>query len=154
MADYPLPVFLAVLGSAVLHAAWNAVIRSGADRMLHTGAIVFWTGVIALPVLWFVAPPAPESWGFLAISNVVHMLYYVALASAYRTGNLSFAYPLIRGMAPLMIALGGLLVFGEALRPLGWAGILLVCAGVLLIAFRSRASGTRATSKRPISAIR
>ena len=145
MADYPLPVFLAVLGSAVLHAAWNAVIRSGADRMLHTGAIVFWTGVIALPVLWFVAPPAPESWGFLAISNVVHMLYYVALASAYRTGNLSFAYPLIRGMAPLMIALGGLLVFGEALRPLGWAGILLVCAGVLLIAFRSRASGTRAT---------
>ena len=109
MADYPLPVFLAVLGSAVLHAAWNAVIRSGADRMLHTGAIVFWTGVIALPVLWFVAPPAPESWGFLAISNVVHMLYYVALASAYRTGNLSFAYPLIRGMAPLMVALGGLL---------------------------------------------
>ena len=145
MADYPLPVFLAVLGSAVLHAAWNAVIRGGADRLLHTGAIVFWTGVIALPLLWIVAPPASESWGFLAISNVVHMIYYVALASAYRTGNLSFAYPLIRGMAPLMVALGAMLVFDETLRPPGWAGILLVGAGVLLIAFRTRASGARAT---------
>lgn len=145
MADYPLPVFLAVLGSAVLHAAWNAVIRSGADRLLHTGALVVWTGVIALPVLFVVAPPAPESWGFLGLSNIVHMVYYVALASAYRTGNLSFAYPLIRGMAPIMIALGATLVFDDVLRPLGWAGILLVCAGVLLIAFRSRQSGSRAT---------
>ena len=121
------------------------MIRSGADRLLHTGAIVFWTGVIALPALWFVAPPAAESWGFLGISNVVHMLYYVALASAYRTGNLSFAYPLIRGMSPIMVALGSALIFGEVLRPLGWAGVLLVCAGVLLIAFRSRGSGSRAT---------
>lgn len=145
MADYPASVFLAVLGSAVLHAAWNAVIRSGADRMLHTGAIVFWTGVLALPVLWFVAPPAPESWGYLAASNAVHMLYYVALASAYRAGNLSFAYPLIRGMAPIMVALGATLLFDEALRPLGWTGILMVCGGVLLIAFRSRESGSKAT---------
>lgn len=145
MAEYPLPVFLAVLGSAVLHAAWNAVIRSGADRLLHTGAIVFWTGVLALPFLWFVAPPATESWGFLALSNAVHMLYYVALASAYRTGNLSFAYPLIRGLAPLLVALGSAIFFNDILRPLGWTGILLVCAGVLMIAFRSRASGSLAT---------
>ena len=85
MADYPLYVFLIVLGSAVLHASWNALIKSGQDRLLHTAAIIFWAGVISLPFLFVAEAPARDSWPFLAISNVIHVVYYLALASAYRT---------------------------------------------------------------------
>lgn len=142
MAEYPVHVFLIVLGSAVLHASWNALIKSGQDRLLHTAAIVFWAGVVALPFLIFVDSPARESWPFLAISNIVHMVYYVALASAYRTGNLSFAYPLIRGSAPLIVALGSVFIFHDSLSLLSWTGIMMVCTGVLTIALRTGLPGS------------
>ncbi len=145
MADYPLYVFLIVLGSAVLHASWNALIKSGQDRLLHTAAIVFWAGVVSLPFLFIAEPPARESWSFLATSNAIHMIYYVALASAYRTGNLSFAYPLMRGSAPLIVALGSVFIFRDALGAISWLGILLVCAGVLTIAIRTGQQGSWTT---------
>lgn len=142
MADYPFHVFLIVLGSALLHASWNALIKGGPDRLLHTAAIVFWAGVVSIPFLFIAEPPARESWPYLAISNAIHMVYYVALASAYRTGNLSFAYPLIRGSAPLIVAIGSVFIFHEVLGTSSWLGIVMVCAGVLTIAMRSGQQGS------------
>jgi drug/metabolite transporter (DMT)-like permease len=145
MVDYPVHVFLIVLGSAVLHASWNALIKGGQDRLLHTAAIVFWAGVISIPFLFIAEPPARESWPYLAISNAIHMVYYVSLASAYRTGNLSFAYPVIRGSAPLIVALGSVFIFHDALGTMSWLGILMVSAGVLTIAMRTGQHGSWVT---------
>jgi drug/metabolite transporter (DMT)-like permease len=47
---YSLPVFLAVLGAAALHATWNAWVHGGSNPLLHTAALVIWTGVIAAPM--------------------------------------------------------------------------------------------------------
>jgi drug/metabolite transporter (DMT)-like permease len=137
VTDFPLPVFLVVLLAALFHAAWNALIRGGEDPLLHTAAFVFWAAVVAAPFLLVVTPPAVRSWPYLALSNTIHMAYYVSLAAAYRRGTLSFAYPLIRGSAPLLVALGSIIVIGEAPSWLGWFGILLVSAGVLGIALRA-----------------
>jgi len=141
--DYPLPVFLAVLGAATLHAAWNALVRAGTDPLLHTASIVLWTGVYAIPVVILLPLPAPESWSYLFWGVVVHIGYYFTLAGAYREGTLSVIYPIIRGCAPLLVSVGSLIFLSENLTTQAWIGVTLVSLGVLVIALRSGMSRPR-----------
>ena len=138
-----LPVALAVLGAALLHALWNALVKSSADKQLDTYLVAAGSGLLALALLPFLAPPAEASWPWLAASAVVHILYFVFLAGAYRWGELSYVYPVMRGGGPMIVAATGMLVFGEFLRPSEWVGVLLVCAGIL--AFASGTHDRRAT---------
>lgn len=135
--DYPIHVFLAVLGAAALHAAWNALVRGGTDPLLHTAAIVFWTAVYAVPVVIVLPLPAPESWPLLGWGVAIHVVYYFTLAGAYREGSLSVIYPIIRGCAPLLVSLGSVAFIAENLSAQAWFGVGLISAGVLLIALRS-----------------
>jgi drug/metabolite transporter (DMT)-like permease len=63
----------------------------------------------------------------------VHIAYYVTLAGAYKHGELGMTYPIMRGSAPLLVALGSSLVLGESLSPLAWAGVLGVTLGVAMV---------------------
>lgn len=136
--DYPLPVFFAVLGAAALHATWNAWVRGGTNPLLHTAALVIWTGVFAVPVAIVVPLPNAASWPWLACSIVIHVLYYFTLARAYTHGALSVVYPIMRGGAPVLVSLGTWAFIGESLNTAGWLGVLLVSLGVLAIAFKAK----------------
>ncbi len=135
--DYPLTVFMAVLGAAGLHASWNALVRAGGKPLLHTGAIVIWTGILGLPCLIWLPLPDRASWPLLGFSVVIHVGYYITLARAYEHGALSVMYPIMRGCAPLLVSLGSVLFIGEFLTPTGWTGVIFISVGVLSIAFRS-----------------
>ena len=138
--ELTLGITLAVLGAGLLHASWNALLKAapGGDAMLDTASVVAGSSVCALLVLPFVPLPDPAAWKFVATSSTIHFAYYVTLAHAYRTGDLSFAYPLMRGSAPLIVAVLGIVVLHEV--PSGHAalGILLICAGIVSIAFVRR----------------
>jgi len=128
--EISLPVTLAVLGAALLHASWNVLVKSGADKELETINIALGSGLIALVVAIFLPAPAQVSWPWVAGSALVHILYFVFLAGAYRWGELSYTYPVMRGGGPMIVALVGAVVLGEVL-PLGASfGILMICAGV------------------------
>ena len=114
----PIEVTLAVLGAALAHAIWNAMIKSSRDVLLDLALITFLAGVAALPFLAVARAPAPESWPYIAASVVTHVAYYIALAGAYRVGDLSHGYPIMRGVAPLLVSICALLWLGEAPRPL------------------------------------
>ena len=75
--------------------------------------------------------PDQEAWLYLALSTVVHYAYYGFLLLAYRYGDLSHVYPLARGSAPLMVAAGAWLLAGEALGPVGIAGLVLASGGIM-----------------------
>jgi len=143
MVDYPLPVFIAVLGAAALHATWNALVRGGSNPLLHTAALVMWTGVLAIPVAIAMPLPDPASWPLLALSMAIHVVYYITLARAYTHGALSVVYPIMRGVAPLLVSIGTWVFIGESLHTSGWAGVALVSAGVMAIAFRARLAHAR-----------
>lgn len=142
--DYPLPVFFAVLGAAALHATWNAWVRGGSNPLLHTAALVIWTGVIGVPVAIASPMPNPASWPWLALSIAIHVLYYFTLARAYTHGALSVVYPIMRGGAPVLVSFGTWIFLGESLSPAGWLGVLLVSLGVLAIAFKAKLDKARA----------
>ncbi len=64
------------------------------------------------------------------------MVYSVFLVQAYEHGDLSSAYPIARGSAPLLIAIGGAIWLDDSLGPLGFGGVLLVTCGLVLISNR------------------
>ena len=135
-ADISLPVTLAVLGAGFLHALWNALLKSAAgDPWLDTALIVIASSLICVPFLFFVPIPAAAAWPFLLASMVVHWFYFGFLASAYRRGDLSFAYPLMRGVAPLLVTMLGIVFLSERLDPKTIAGIALICSGIIAIAW-------------------
>lgn len=126
-------VTAAVLVAALLHAGWNAMIRSSGDKTLDTLLVAGGAAAISAAVLPFVPVPDRASWPHLATSGLLHVAYFSALIGAYRFGDLSRAYTLMRGVAPLLIALAGAVVLGERLPVAVWAGVGLVSAGVLAI---------------------
>jgi drug/metabolite transporter (DMT)-like permease len=132
-----LSVSVAVLLAALLHAAWNAMIKGGRDVLLDTAAIVAGAGVVTLPVLFVVPLPAPAAWPYIAASVTAHLAYYYLMVNAYRTGDLSLVYPLMRGVAPLITALLGIAWLGEMPSGYTWLGMLLISLGVIALALRT-----------------
>lgn len=135
------PVLAAVLFGALLHASWNALIKGGRDKALDTALIHGLGIVVALPVLLVVGLPPRAAWPFLAASVVVHLGYYVALVGAYRHGDLGLTYPVMRGSAPMLVALASAAVIGEKLCATAWAGVVAISAGVLAIGLSRSATG-------------
>ena len=81
------------------------------------------------------------SWPYLVASVSAQLIYRLLLAAAYRTGDLSHAYPLMRGTAPLLVAFGSLALVGERLSRLGWIGVSLISAGISLLIIDARCRG-------------
>ncbi len=134
--DISLGVTLAVLGAGFLHALWNALLKSSAgDATLDTVLIIAGGCAVCLPLLPFIPLPAAAAWPFVLASMVVHFAYYIALAGAYHRGDLSFAYPLMRGVAPLIVTLLGIVFLSERLRLETLLGIALISAGIITIAW-------------------
>ena len=130
------PVVIAlVLLAAFLHASWNALLKVSKDRLTTTGLMNLTGAVAGLVILLFVAPPAPASWVFILLSVLIHFGYYLFLLGSYRFGDLSQVYPLARGAAPLIVAFLSPWLIGERLGPVQLAGVVLLCLGILSLAF-------------------
>ena len=75
--------------------------------------------------------PAPESWGYVAGSAVIHVAYFGLIALAYRLADYSAIYPLIRGGAPLATSLLAALWLGEVISREAVAGVVLLSGGIV-----------------------
>ncbi len=126
-----LSIFCIVLFAALLHASWNAIVKRGRDTLLTTILVTGSAAVLAAIGLPFLPAPAAQSWPWLAASTGLQVIYYVLVARTYQVTDMSASYPLMRGCAPLLVALVGALFIGERLAGIAWAGIALICAGIL-----------------------
>ncbi len=126
-------VVLAVLFGALLHAGWNALVKSSGDKELDIALVHFLGAIVSLPLLMLFGMPPREAWPFIGASLFVHIAYYLTLNGAYQHGDLGATYPIMRGSAPLLVALGSSTVLGESLSLAAWAGVLAVTIGVLMV---------------------
>jgi drug/metabolite transporter (DMT)-like permease len=129
-------VFGAVLAAAAMHAGWNAVIKTGLDRMSSMLLLALVQSGIAVILLPFVPLPLPQSWAFIAGSALLHAGYKLLLVRAYGAGDLSQIYPLARGCAPLMVALAGIAALGEPLTPPALAAAGAIALGAAIMSLR------------------
>jgi phosphonate utilization associated putative membrane protein len=127
------PIVLIVLCAAMLHASWNALIKSGGDKETDTALLTIAGSVLALPVVLWVGLPGIAVWPYAAASLLIHVGYYIALVEAYRHGDLGLTYPIMRGFAPLLVALGSGVFIGEAPSLGAWLGIVGIALGVALV---------------------
>ncbi len=128
-------IFALVLGAALLHASWNALVKTGGDPFVRLAVLNLVTGVCAFPFLFVTAVPAVASWPCLFASVVIHHGYYLALGYGYRHGDLSHVYPIARGIAPPLVALVAWGFAGESPGALGLVAILVISGGILSLAF-------------------
>jgi drug/metabolite transporter (DMT)-like permease len=123
-----------ILGAALVHATWNAILHSDADRLWSITLMCMVSAVCALPFALWLPRPAAASWPYIAASATLQVLYCLTLVRAYRHGELSQIYPIARGSAPMMVTLGAAVFAAERLGPLALAGVAMVSAGVIALA--------------------
>ena len=124
-----------VLGAALLHAAWNAILRSGADRLWSIVVMGIASATVSLPFTWMLASPEQASWPYIGLSAVLQISYCLFLVRAYRDGDLVQIYPIARGSSPLLVTLGARIFAGEHLGPLAMSGVAMVSFGIIAMTF-------------------
>ena len=129
----PASALALALGSAGLHAAWNLLLGRAPDIPAAAAATFVLSVALATPfaLVWWQAEPSV--WPYALASSVFEAVYVLALAYAYRSADVSFVYPLTRGLAPVLALLAGVLVLGHGASLAEIGGILLVAVGVVLV---------------------
>ena len=138
--------FVLVVMAAVLHATWNALVKVAADRLVVLAAVSLGQGTLGLILIPFVPVPSRGSWTFILISTLLHYGYAFFLFHSYRYGDLSQVYPLVRGLAPVLVTVGALIFAHEFVPLAGFAGIAIVSIGICGLAWFT-ASDARLNSK-------
>jgi len=122
-----------VLSAALLHAGWNALLRGGADRAQSMSIMCIVAGLTGLAMMAVAGLPVSAA-SYVVASGLLHLCYNILLVRMYRSGDLGETYPVARGTSPALIALGGSVLAGEWMGPLGIVGVGLVCAGIFMLA--------------------
>jgi drug/metabolite transporter (DMT)-like permease len=133
-------LFLSVLVAAMMHATWNTLMKSAPDKNLETALANFSTSLVAIPFLLIYGLPEPETYIYILLSLVLHVIYFYTVASAYRYGDLNMAYPIMRGVAPILTLIIGGILFEEAIHAWMVVGIVLICVGVVFLGFNKSPS--------------
>jgi drug/metabolite transporter (DMT)-like permease len=128
-----------VLFSALIHASWNALLKTGSDTVLTTALITTSAACLAAVLLPFLPAPNVASWPYIAGSVVLQFGYYALLVRAYAAGDMSHTYPIMRGGAPLIVAALSASLVAEPLNTARWLGVALICGGVLGLAMHRSA---------------
>lgn len=140
----PAFVLVAVLCAALLHAGWNAAIKAEPDKLLASMAVSTGAAALGAAALVLMPLPDPASWPFILASTALHVAYYQLLSRTYGQADISLAYPLMRGSAPVLVALAS--AWAEPLHPVQGMAVALVCLGAVAACF----GGTGRLSRRAV----
>lgn len=131
--------FSLVILAGLIHACWNiAAKKAGGDARFSFFSSVLMMVIWAPVGLWAGWSVVPQwgavEWAFIAVSGVLHVLYFIVLLRGYRKADLTVVYPLARGSGPLLSSMVAIVLLGEQISALGVLGIGGVVGGVFLIA--------------------
>jgi drug/metabolite transporter (DMT)-like permease len=143
---------LLVFISALAHAFWNFLGKRSHPSAAYFLAASLCAGIIFLPLLFFYRNflpkiPAPV-WLLLTFTGCCQAFYYSSLAAAYRTGDLSLVYPLVRAIPIPLVAIASLaLGRGQQFTTNGLLGMGLVALGCILVPMRDLRKGKKTRSQ-------
>ncbi len=144
-------VVAAMLAASLLHASWHALVKTSGDRIIALAGMNAVSGTVALALLPFAGSLPATAYAVIAASVFLHAGYKIALARLYRVADLSQAYPLARGLTPILAAVLALLALGERPDASAAAGLLVLSLGILALAFEGR--GARMQSRALLAAL-
>ena len=137
VAMTPVAAMLVII-SAFGHATWNLL-----GKRMNPSPVFFclangWGALLLSPYIVAQRAALPQLpvtfWLLLVATGLCQALYFIALAHAYRTGDMSLAYPLLRALPVLLVAPVTLwLGQGEPIGQVGLVGMVLVALGCLIL---------------------
>ena len=136
-----LTIITIILSAAMLHAVWNAIVKTAADRTTTLGLVALGHVLPGAVMVAILPLPSPEAFIYIALSTFVHFGYFYLLGRAYQHGDLSVVYPIARGIVPALVSLWAMLLLGEVLPLMVWAGIGLIVTGIVLSNWKALRSG-------------
>jgi uncharacterized membrane protein len=119
-----------------MHAVWNLLVKRSEDQLVAGWTVVAGAAVLAVPILTANGLPDRTVWDLILVSTVIQVGYVLMLTTAYRVGDLSFVYPLARGISPVLVAVAGVSLLGDEISTAGWVGVGLVTAALVILALR------------------
>jgi drug/metabolite transporter (DMT)-like permease len=127
---------LALAGvSAVASSSFHALLKSGGDKLV----VQAWSSLVglmlALPFVLWVGAPERIFWTWLFVGWVLHSIYYLVLVWSYTASDYSVAFPIARGVTPILTAVLGIALLGDNMGSVTLTGIITICGGILLLSF-------------------
>ncbi len=136
-----LGIVLIILAAAMLHATWNAIVKTAGDRTLTLGIVAFGHTVPGAIMVAIFPLPSTEAFFYIGLSTIIHFGYFYMLGQAYRHGDLSVVYPIARGIVPALVSLWALIFLGEVLPMQAWVGIGLIAFGIQMSSWSALKQG-------------
>jgi len=134
-------VWAAVLAAALLHALWNSVVKSAGDKFLSSARVALWTGLFAFACMLATPAPYAASMPCVIASALIHVVYFLLVGRLYRNADLSVAYPLMRGLAPLIATGIAAVTLREIPGAVALVGVVGLVAGVAMMGVSGLAQG-------------
>jgi len=134
-------VWVAVLGAALLHALWNSVVKSAGDKFMSSARVALWSGIVAALVSMAIPTPFAASLPYVIASALIHVVYFLLVGRLYRNADLSVAYPLMRGFAPLVATAIAAVTLREVPDAVALVGVLALVIGVAAMGVSGLAHG-------------
>lgn len=120
--------------SALTTSLAHALLKAGNDKQ----AVQAWVRLTELalfaPLALMVGPPPAGLWPWLLAAGLIHLVYQYVLTWSYRVSDFTLAFPIARGVTPLISAFLAVTMLGDSLHPAAFAGIGLVSFGLLGLA--------------------
>lgn len=142
---------LLALGAAIIHAGWNLTVKTSGDRWLALWGQMSAAALVGLPLVVISTftgslggTLTPSSWGWASLSGLIHTVYIFHLARSYDVADFSVTYPIARGGGALVAAIGGVVLLNDDLSVASGLGVVIVVAGIALLAGRVDITHVRA----------
>lgn len=132
-----------IVCSSLLHATWNLFAKRVSGNLAFTWLFSLLSVVVYTPIagalIWYQRPDVGlEIVLYVALSTVLHILYYYVLQRGYRVGDMSLVYPLARGVGPVVTAALAITLLGERLEIPALLGIGLIVAGTFCLTYTGK----------------
>jgi uncharacterized membrane protein len=133
---FSIAVLLVIL-SGLIHSIWNLFTKKSINKAVFLWFCQGMAVLVFLPLtlkeIAKIEPNFQIGWSFILLSMILHGIYVLLLAKTYSMGDLSKAYPIMRGISPLLVPIIGVLILNESLKLVSWVGIISIVFGILLI---------------------
>jgi len=128
-------LFIIIIITAVAHTTWNVLLKTSENKVLFLRSFLLLASFLFIPVLFFIHPPSPSSYIFLAASLFIHIFYNIFLIKMYSYSEISFSYPIARGSPTLILLVISPLFLGDEISYLNNIGALILICGIFFLIF-------------------
>lgn len=123
------------LFSALTLAFANLVVKATNDILVTRAVLSTSCAILVAPAAFFLPLPTTELWLAMAVSVPTHFFYQMSMIRALHRGDLSLVFPVMRGLAPLLVAIGAYVFLRETLSPMALVGLLIATCAVVAFGF-------------------